>query len=75
MLLRPRPTNGWAKSNCKLSPTYEGLEPEAVIALYKEEQFIHLIPDLDFEGQRHFRQGTQAAEVIDYFAQHFSAKP
>ena len=52
-----------------------GLDPEAVISLYKDEQFIHLIPDLDFEGQRHFRQGTQAAEVIDYFAQHFSAKP
>lgn len=52
----------------------EGLDPEAVIALYKDEQFIHLIPDVDFEGQRRFRQGTQAAEVIDYFAQHFAAK-
>lgn len=51
-----------------------GLDPEAVIALYKDEQFIHLIPDVDFEGQRRFRQGTQAAEVIDYFAQHFAAK-
>ena len=27
---------------------------------------------LDFEEQREFRQGTQAAEVIDYFAANFA---
>ncbi|RUV71553.1 MAG: hypothetical protein EOR26_25710 [Mesorhizobium sp.] len=44
-----------------------GLDPAALISLYREGQFIHLLPSLDFEEQRRFRQGTQAAEVIDYF--------
>ncbi len=48
-----------------------GLDPEAVMSLYADNQFIHLIPSLDFEEQRRFRQGTQAAEVIDYFSANF----
>ncbi|OBQ97493.1 hypothetical protein A9K66_03455 [Mesorhizobium sp. AA23] len=44
-----------------------GLDPEALTSLYREGQFIHLLPSIDFEEQRRFRQGTQAAEVIDYF--------
>src|SRR5882757_6787903 len=45
-----------------------GPDPGAVMSLYAENQFIHLTPSTDFEEQRRFRQGTQAAEVIDYFA-------
>lgn len=50
------------------------LDPEAVMALYADDQLIHLLPSLDFEGQKKFRQGTQAAEVIDYFAANFHGK-
>ena len=39
-----------------------GLDPEAVLSLYADNQLIHLIPSIDFEEQRQFRQGTQAAE-------------
>jgi hypothetical protein len=49
-----------------------GLDPEAVMSLYKGNQIIHLIPSIDFEEQRNFRKGTQAAELIDYFATNFS---
>jgi hypothetical protein len=51
-----------------------GLDPEALMSLYADDQFIHLIPDIDFEAQRQFRQGTQASEVIDYFAANFAPK-
>jgi hypothetical protein len=50
-----------------------GLEPEAVLSLYADNQLIHLVPSIDFEEQRRFRQGTQAAEVIDYFSTNFFA--
>lgn len=46
-----------------------GLEPEAVLALYADDQIIHMLPSIDFDEQRRFRRGTQAAEVIDYFSQ------
>lgn len=49
------------------------LDPEAVISLYADNQFIHMVPSVDFEEQRRFREGTQAAEVIDYFAANFFA--
>jgi hypothetical protein len=48
-----------------------GLDPEAVLSLYADNQLIHMIPSIDFEEQRQFRQGTQAAEVIDYFSANF----
>jgi hypothetical protein len=48
-----------------------GLDPEALMSLYADDQFIHMVPSLDFEEQRRFRQGTQAAELIDYFSAHF----
>lgn len=51
-----------------------GLDPEALMSLYADDQFIHLIPNIDFEEQRRFRQGTQASEVIDYFAANFVSK-
>lgn len=44
---------------------------EKLLSLYADDQFIHLVPSLDFEGQKQFRRGTQAREVIDYFAKHF----
>lgn len=50
-----------------------GPDPEAVLSQYADHQFIHMIPSIDFEEQRRFRQGTQAAEVIDYFAANFFA--
>lgn len=50
-----------------------GLDPEALMSLYADNQLIHLVPSIDFEEQRRFRQGTQAAEVIDYFAANFFA--
>lgn len=48
-----------------------GLDAEAVFSAYAEDQFIYLVPSLDFEAQKRFRAGTQAAEVIDYFGRHF----
>ena len=48
-----------------------GLDAEAVISAYAEDQFIHLVPSVDFEAQKRFRTGTQADEVIDYFGSHF----
>lgn len=42
-----------------------------ILSLYTDDQFIHLMPSLDFEGQKEFRRGTQAGEVIDYFAMNF----
>lgn len=50
-----------------------GPDPEAVMSLYADNQLIHLVPSIDFEEQRRFRQGTQAAEVIDYFSANFFA--
>lgn len=48
-----------------------GLDPKAVMSLYRDDQFIHLLPSLDFEEQKRFRGGTQASEAIDYFARNF----
>jgi hypothetical protein len=51
---------------CKTVPNAESL-----MSLYAHDQFIHMVPSLDFEGQKEFRRGTQAGDVIDYFAKHF----
>ncbi|CAM2186491.1 DUF3800 domain-containing protein [Burkholderia latens] len=48
-----------------------GLDAETVMALYCDEQIIHLLPSLDFDEQKRFRQGSQGAELIDYMATHF----
>ena len=48
-----------------------GLDPGALLALYRDDQFIHMTASTDFEEQRRFREGTQAAEMIDYFAENF----
>lgn len=47
------------------------LDARQVMALYADHQLIHMLPSIDFEEQKRFRQGTQAAQVIDYFAQNF----
>jgi hypothetical protein len=52
----------------------EGLDPDALLSLFKDDQLIHRLPDLDFEAQKKFRRGTQASEVIDYFAANFASK-
>lgn len=52
-----------------------GLDPEAVMSLYADHQIIHMLPSIDFDEQKQFRQGTQAAEVIDYFARNFGRRP
>lgn len=44
---------------------------ETLFSLYPDDQFIHMVPSLDFVGQKEFRRGTQAKELIDYFAKHF----
>ncbi len=47
-------------------------DPESIMNLYCDDQFIHMMPSLDFKEQKEFRRDTQAGEVIDYFAKHFS---
>lgn len=47
------------------------LDAGEVMALYADHQLIHMLPSIDFEEQKRFRQGTQAAQVIDYFAESF----
>lgn len=42
-----------------------------LMSLYANDQCIHRVPSLDFEEQKEFRRGTQAGELIDYFAKHF----
>jgi len=51
----------------------KGVDPESLMRLYSEDQFIHLIPSLDFAGQRRFREGSQSSELIDYFSRVFSS--
>ena len=48
-----------------------GINGKAVLEAYGLDQFIHLVPSIDFEAQRKFRTGTQADQVIDYFARYF----
>ncbi|CAM4325193.1 DUF3800 domain-containing protein [Novosphingobium lubricantis] len=50
-----------------------GPDPLAVLSLYAEDQFIHLLPSIDFEEQHRFRSGTQASEFIDYYAANFGS--
>lgn len=50
------------------------LDPQEVMSLYGETQFIYLVPSINFAEQKQFRQGTQAAQMIDYFAKNFSER-
>jgi hypothetical protein len=45
-----------------------GLDPDAVIALYSEDQVISLGPSIDFAASKDFRRGSQASDMIDYLA-------
>ncbi|OEO28989.1 hypothetical protein VW23_027480 [Devosia insulae DS-56] len=45
-----------------------GLDAEQVLSLYADDQFIHMVPSIDFEEQKRFRQGSQSGELIDYLA-------
>lgn len=51
-----------------------GLDPEALQTLYRENQFIHMSPSIDFEEQRRFRSGSQNGEAIDYLASNIFGK-
>ncbi|WP_238978849.1 hypothetical protein [Novilysobacter arseniciresistens] len=42
------------------------------LALYRDEQLIHLLPSIDFEAEKAFRQDSQAGEHIDYVARHLA---
>jgi hypothetical protein len=42
-----------------------------LISLYADNQIIHLLPSLNFTEQKKFRKGTQASQIIDYFAINF----
>jgi hypothetical protein len=52
-----------------------GLDPEALLSMYADHQLIHLIPSIDFEEQRRFRQGSQGSELIDYLASNLFSPP
>ncbi|RJK98516.1 hypothetical protein C9E82_23685 [Paracoccus siganidrum] len=51
-----------------------GLDPEYLMPLYREDQFIHMIPSIDFEEQRRFRSGSQNGEAIEYLASNLFGK-
>ena len=51
----------------------DGLDPQRLGELYRDDQIIHMLPSVDLEEQREFRKGTQAAALIDYFAENFSS--
>jgi hypothetical protein len=42
---------------------------QSVVNLYRDDQLIHMLPNLDFEEIARFRAGTQAGALIDFFAQ------
>ncbi|KJK19034.1 DUF3800 domain-containing protein [Pseudomonas sp. 2(2015)] len=47
------------------------LDAQQVLAQYADDQLIHMLPSVNFQAQKRFRQGTQAEEVINYFAANF----
>lgn len=47
-----------------------GLIPEALTALYRDDQIISLGPSIDFEASKAFRRGSQSSAMIDYLAKH-----
>ncbi|WP_372435655.1 hypothetical protein [Pseudomonas aeruginosa] len=51
----------------------DGLDPQRLGELYRDDQIIHMLPSVDLDEQREFRKGTQAAALIDYFAENFSS--
>lgn len=51
-----------------------GLDPDALMPLYREDQFIHILPNIDFEEQRRFRLGSKSGQAIDYLASNIVGK-
>jgi hypothetical protein len=49
-----------------------GTAAQEVFEQYADEQFIHIVPSLDFEEERRFRQGSQGGQFIDYVAEHLA---
>jgi hypothetical protein len=47
------------------------LDSNEVLSLYAQDQLIHLLPSTNFAEQKEFRRGTQASQLIDYFAANF----
>ncbi|EPF0046368.1 DUF3800 domain-containing protein [Enterobacter hormaechei] len=45
------------------------------IELYNDNQIFHLLPDIDFEGQKEFRRGTQASEFINFIENEIYKQP
>jgi len=45
-----------------------GLDAEALLSLFSDDQIISLGPSIDFEESKRFRQGSQSSAMIDYFA-------
>jgi hypothetical protein len=60
--------------NILIGQRTDGIDPDALLSLFKDDQLIHMLPDLNFEAQKEFRKGTQASGVIDYFAANFASK-
>ena len=42
------------------------------LELYRDDQLIHLLPSIDFEAEKAFRQDSQASEHIDYIARNLA---
>jgi hypothetical protein len=49
-----------------------GTAAQEVFEQYADEQFIHIVPSLDFEEEKRFRQGSQGGQFIDYVAEHLA---
>ena len=45
---------------------------EQIIGLHSDNQIIHLLPSIDFDEQIEFKKGTQANDIINYFAKMLS---
>jgi len=44
---------------------------QAVLGLYGDVNLIHLLPNLNFQEAKRFREGTSAGDFIDFFAKNF----
>ncbi len=52
------------------------LNESSVLSLYQDSQLIHFIPDIDFEGQKKFREGSQSKEYLTFIQNEiYSSKP
>lgn len=52
-----------------------GSDPDALSALYSEDQIISLGPSIDFAASKEFRRGSQTSAMIDYLAQNMFRPP